>query len=343
MREAMHAAVFKGQNLPLVLEKISIPRPGKDQLLLRVRACGICGSDIHESAATRIQPGTVLGHEFSGEVIEIGEDVQNWSIGDRLTALPSISCGRCDACQIGDLLYCKYVVSLGFDVNCNGGYAEYLCVGASSAIKIDDNVSYAKAAAIEPLAVGLDALRRAKLKPGESVLIIGAGPIGLTIAHWARFFGATHVVVSEKNATRMDLAKKMGATHVINGGTAKDVRNEYFDVVKNRPDVIFEAVGIPGMIKACIDMAPYNGRIVVVGVCQTEDTFMPRSALVKRLSIIFSAGYTADDYSTIVKLISQGRIDPEPMLTHQISMSELPNMFERLRNPTDEVKVIITP
>jgi (R,R)-butanediol dehydrogenase/meso-butanediol dehydrogenase/diacetyl reductase len=177
----------------------------------------------------------------------------------------------------------------------------------------------------------------------DAVLIIGAGPIGLAVATWARHFGLTHVVVSEMNPKRLALAEKMGATATISAAQEPDVIAAYQRHTGRRPSVIFEAVGIPGMIQRCIEMAEPDSRIVVVGVCQETDSFEPMQCIFKTLQLIFVLGYTVADYATILTLLEQGRISVDPLISHRITLEELPEVFEKMRRPTDQMKVIVEP
>jgi (R,R)-butanediol dehydrogenase/meso-butanediol dehydrogenase/diacetyl reductase len=196
---------------------------------------------------------------------------------------------------------------------------------------------------IEPLAVGIHAVRVADLKAGSRVLIIGAGPIGLTVALWARFFGAGEVVVSEMAATRVELARQMGATGVITpdpGADAESLGAQFADLAGGPPDIIFECVGAPGLLQQCIELAPQRGKIIPVGVCEQPDAITPFFGLVKELQIQFAIAYTRDDFETCIAMLAEGRIDVSPMITDVVSLEELPQAFEALRTPSHQCKVL---
>ncbi len=335
----MKAAVFKEVGKPMVVEEVADPTPGDDQLVVKVGYCGICGTDLHstrEGAAT-VACDSILGHEFVGEVVEVGKSLKNqWGKDDRVCSLPFLSCGKCVQCVTGRPFECAELKCTGLDVP--GGFAEYVTTGALETILLPDQLEMESAAVIEPLAVGLHAVRVAEMKAGQRVLITGGGPVGLAVALWARFLGARDVVVSEFAEKRRELATQLGATAVID--PSKDLAEQFADATGGEPDMIFECVGVPGLIQQCVEMAPRHCKIVGVGVCEQPDTFMPFLALVKELQFQFAIAYTRDDFETVVAMLAQGRIDPSPMITDVISLEEMPAAFEALRTPSTQCKVL---
>jgi len=323
----------------MVVETVADPAPEADQLVVKVSYCGICGTDLHstrEGAAT-VACDSILGHEFAGEVVEVGTSLKNqWQRGDRVCSLPFLSCGKCLACVNGRPFECAQIKCTGLDVP--GGFAEYVTTGALETIRLPDHLSMENAALIEPLAVGLHALRVAGMKAGQRVLITGAGPIGLAVALWARFLGARDVVISEFAEQRKQLATQLGATAVID--PAGDLAAQFLDTTGGTPDMIFECVGVPGLVQQCVEAAPRHGKIVVVGVCEHPDTFMPFLALVKELQFQFAIAYTRDDFETVIAMLAQGRIDASAMVTDIVSLEEMPAAFEALRTPSHQCKVL---
>ena len=341
-RTKMRAAIFRSKGQPLVIENIPIPQPGPGQVLVEVKACGICGSDIHAVKADWTPENIVMGHEFSGVVAAIGEGVKGCRVGDRVLPLPQVSCGKCTACLTGNTFECSTWEPIDYNPKYNGGYAEYVVVGELDAIALPDNIDFVDAAALQPMAVGLNTVRRAGLTIDDQVLIIGGGPIGLAIAQWARFLGISHVVVSEMLENRGEVALQMGATGTIDPMQDKDVSAAFERIAGKRPTVIFEVVGIPGMIQRCVEMAEPRSRIVVVGMCQETDRFEPMQCILKHLDLIFPYFFQISEYRYVLEMMKQSRIDPSPMITHTIKLDELPEMIEAMGKPADQIKVIVT-
>lgn len=340
----MKAAVFKQVGEPLQVESVADPVPRSDGLVVKVAYCGVCGTDLHATreGLTTACCDQILGHEYVGEVVEVGKQADgNWQIGDRVCAMPFIACGRCLPCAAGRFFECQDKKVAGVDAP--GGFAEYVNTGCRETLQLPDALNFESAALLEPLAVGIHAVRVADVKAGSRVMVIGAGPIGLTVALWARFFGAREVVVSELASTRADLAMKMGATAVIRpdpGAGAEALLQQFSDVAGGAPDVIFECVGAPGLLQQCIEMAPQRGKIIPVGVCEQPDNIMPFFGLVKELQIQFAIAYTRDDFETCLAMLGEGRIDVAPMITDVVSLDELPAAFEALRAPSHQCKVL---
>ncbi len=340
----MKAAVFHEAGKPLSIERVPDPRPGPTDLILKVRNCGICGSDLHASKAgstMAVPRGTIMGHEFSGEVVEAGKDVTGrWKTGDRACALPVMACGKCLMCLKGTGWFCENgatIIGLG---QAGGAYAEHVRVRSFETLKLPQSVSFREGALVEPLAVGLHAVKKANMEPGSDVVVLGAGPIGLAVTLWARFMGARHVVVSERAPDRIKMAEKFGATAVI------DPDGDVKDQVKKaaggrRPSVVFECVGVPGMIQQCIGLAPTFGKVVVVGVCDQPDTFMPSAALFRELDMQFVIGYERADFEFVIDLLAKDRIDAEALVTDVVSFDGFADAFEGLRTPSHQCKVML--
>ncbi len=340
----MKAAVFEAVGKPLEVKTVDDPTPEPGGLVMKVGYCGVCGTDLHATreGLTTACCGQILGHEYVGEIVEVGKEAEgDWQVGDKVCAMPFIACGKCLACVSGHFFECQDKKVPGVDAP--GGFAEYVATGARETIRLPDELDLETAALVEPLAVGIHAVRVADLKAGSRVMVIGAGPIGLTVALWARFFGARDVVVSEMASTRAALAQQMGATAVIQPDPAADAEallGQVMDVTGAPPDIIFECVGAPGLLQQCIEMAPQRGQIVPVGVCEQPDTIMPFFGLVKELRVQFAIAYTEDDFETCLQMLAERRIDVSPMVTDVVSLEELPEAFEALRTPSHQCKVL---
>lgn len=341
----MRAAVFARAGEALSIEDVSDPEPLPHEIVLKVTACGICGSDLHATQGHPSFPmpaGTVLGHEFAGEIAELGNEVHGeWAVGDRVCALPSISCGTCPNCRAG-VSPCAQSHATGLG-DVPGAYAEYVRIGPMQTIRLPDGVTDEDGATVEPLSVGLHAVQKAALGAGDNVLILGAGPIGLACALWARFLGARNVIVSELSAGRAALASEFGATDLIDASKEENPVATYVARTGSAPDVIFEAVGVPGMLQRCTEIAAPRSRIVVVGVCMEMDQLLPIGAILKELQFNFVLGYNIDDFRFTVDMLDQERITSAPMVTDRVSLDELPEAFEALRRPSTQCKVMLKP
>src|SRR5574342_491058 len=339
----MKAAVLREAKKLMEIEEVPDPTPGAAELILKVESCGICGSDLHVSDLPGALPaGTVMGHEFSGVVAEVGrEAAQRFRVGERVCALPFIACGRCGPCLTGDASRCPTIQTTGLG-QIPGAYAEYVRVGQHEALRLPESVGHRQGAMVEPLAVGLHAVEKADLSPGANVLVIGAGPIGLCVALWSRFFGARAVVVSEKAPGRRDLAARFGATDAIDPAS-EDVASTFAKRAGGPPDVVFECVGVRGLIQESMTLARDRGRVVVVGVCVVPDTFMPATGILKELDLRFAIAYQRRDFELTLSLLEQGRISSEAMVTDVVDLARFPAAFEALKQPSTQCKVSLEP
>ena len=283
-----------------------------------------------------------MGHEFSGEVVEVGKDAgSGWKIGDRVTAQPFSGCGRCPACLAGRAYRCQSVTNRA-SLAQPGAYAEYTRVGANASFRLPEAASFDEGALVEPLAVGLNAVEKARMQPGDTVLIVGAGPVGLAVATWCRFFGARHIIVSDLVSARADQATRFGATAAIDA-SREDVRSTVEAISGTQPRVIFDCVGVPGSLQAVIDQAPFDAHIVVVGLCMASDTFFPTKALTKELSLDFAFVYRREHFAMVLDMIGARRIDAASMVTDHTDLANFPDAFQALKTPSQDIKVMLSP
>ena len=342
------AAVFHGPGQKLAIEEVADPQPGQGHVLMRVEACGVCGSDLHatQEGVFLQEDGTILGHEFAGEVI--ASDDPAVPVGLRATAVPVNACDDCRAMGYGscrnDLgILCPENVITGFGLSVQGAYSETVRVGAEQIVPLPEGVSYDEGALVEPLAVGLHAVDAADIPLGGRVLIIGAGPIGLAVAAFARLRGAGAVVVSEYAPARRAAAESFGADHVIDPAATEDVGAAFAAAAGGAPDVIFDCVGVPGILQQAIDLSRPRGTIVVVGVCMKPDEFVPLSATFKELRVQFVLGYLDSDFARVLDMMGRGLIAATAMITDTTDLAGLPDAFEGLRHPRDQIKLMIPP
>jgi 2-desacetyl-2-hydroxyethyl bacteriochlorophyllide A dehydrogenase len=326
----MRAAVVNESHTFDIVE-VPDPAPNAGELLLRVGACGICGSDL--KAVANMPAGLVMGHEFAGEVVAIGSGVEGWREGVAACALPLIGCGRCVPCLTGDVAHCATVDMVGVGGS-SGGYSEFVRVSARESFALPEGIGTDLGALVEPLAVGLHAVERARIQADDRVLVIGAGPVGLAVTLWARHMGARRLVVSDPVAARRAAAAAFGATATVDPGTG-DLGAPY--------DLVFECVGTPGMIATAVGEAAVHGRVIVAGVCTKPDPFIPVIAVMKELAMHFVVYYRRQDFAYVVDMLAQGRIDPSGFVTDRVGLDAFPAAFEALKTPSTQCKVLVQP
>jgi threonine dehydrogenase-like Zn-dependent dehydrogenase len=333
----MKAALFDTVGRPLRVDTIGDPSPASDEVLLRVAACGICGSDLHmteDPETFGIGQGVVLGHEFAGEVVALGSDVTEFAKGNRVAVAPTWGCGHCDSCRAGEPAWCPEMRLIG------GGYAEYATVAARQCRKLPHDLPLAEGALAEPTSIGLHAVIRSGLKPGDKALILGAGPIGLLTAFWARRMGASHVVVADINEYQKARAEAVGATGFAISGP--DLASTFADQAGGPPDIVFECVGKKGLIDFACQVARVHGTVVGVGLCVGGDAWDPFAVLSKELTIVMSAFFNMHEFETAIDVLAtDGQYRPQALITERIGLGGVPETFEALRNRTTQCKVLI--
>lgn len=335
----MKAVIFDAVGSPLRIDTIPEPDPAPDEVVLRIAACGICGSDLHiteDPAPFGIGPGFVLGHEVAGEVVDAGRDVAALRPGDRVAVVPMRGCGRCEACGRGDPARCPKMVLIG------GGYAEYVTVAARQCRILPDEVALEDGALAEPLSVALHCVVRSGMRPGDRVAILGAGPIGLLVAYWARRMGALQVVVADIHEHQRERALALGATGFALSG--EGLAENLADLCGGAPDIVFECVGRRGLIGAAVAAVRLQGTVVGVGLCIGGDTWDPFVALSKEVSLLFSVFFhQRNEFGVALDALRGGPFAPQALITDRIDLSPVPQIFESLRRRTTQCKVLIQP
>ena len=331
----MKAAIYPGQGRSIVIEHLPDPRPRADEVLIKVHRCGICGTDL---TMTRGGPwdfgaGVQFGHEYAGEIVEVGEQVTGLRIGERISVLPSPACGRCTACRThGNHVLCQNKPGTAMV-----GFAELARVPANLLTKLPDTLSMSDGALIEPLAISLYGVKFARVQPGDSVLVLGAGTVALYAIYWARRLGAGRIVAMSRSERRRDLALEMGASAFVPFGP--DEAGEVREALGGAPQVILEAVGAEGMLSKAVQHAGPFGRIISLGFCTTPDPVIPALGSYKCVSIQFTVGYSMTEFIYIADQMDQGHADPKAIITREIPLLELPSMMSELRGPNIETKV----
>lgn len=333
----MRAAIFKEAGQPVVIEERPDPKPGPDEVVVKVGRCGICGSDVHmtEKHAFSFAAGSALGHEFAGEVVEVGSAVKQLKPGDIISAMPMAGCGTCAACVAGHPVACPQWHMM------MGGFAHYTVAKAALATKLPAALSLEDGALVEPVACSLHTVKMGGIEPGARVLVLGAGGVGLGAVFWARRLGAGKIAVVARSDWRKPMALGMGAdAFVVSDDNLAANVNE---ALGGPPDIVFEAIGSPGIIAQAIDLVRPRGTVVVAGCCTQPDSFVPFLAMFKELRLQFVSAYTLQDFQITVDAMDRGALEARTMVTDTLPLDAMPAALESLRAGGRHCKILIDP
>ena len=358
----MRAAIFR--NGEIIVDTLPEPTPGPGQVLVRTLACGICGSDLHArkhahrmAELTRHFPGRkpmdltrdiVFGHEFCCEVLDFGPSTQRrFKPGTRICSLPA-------------LLTPQGPVGIGYSNDNTGGYAERMLLSEALLLEVPNGLAAEHAALTEPLAVGVHAVEKAAVRGNEVPLVIGCGPVGLAVIAALKLKGLHPIVAADYSPARRALAAQLGADVVVDPAqsgpyatwadhaamsaeekAARPPLQAFLPAL--RPALIFECVGIPGLIQQVFEGAPRDARIVVVGVCMETDRSEPMLGIMKELNVQYVLGYTPDEFARSLRLIADGEVDAAAMVTATVGLDGVAQAFADLANPEAQTKIIVEP
>lgn len=327
----------------LRVEKIEEVKSKNGSVVFKVEACGICGSDLHyfESGEPN---GLVLGHEFAGTVIDPGNS--NLSVGDRVTGLPISPCGVCNACKSDNPQYCKLTWSkaVGLSLYNSGAYAEISSCRSDMIKKLPDNMSFDEAAMVEPSSVSLHAVNLAKIKAGESVLIVGGGIIGLMCAEFAKLNGAKYIAIIETNPLRGEKAIKYGAINEYYNALDKETIPNLMAKTVGGFDVVLECSGNSAAVSEAIMAVRPGGTIVMVGVSLTPVTVPLVMSVMGEVTMQGAIAYTVKEFEDCIDLIANKKIDVLKYIDDRVGLDGVEHAFLRLTNGNDPaVKIIIHP
>jgi (R,R)-butanediol dehydrogenase/meso-butanediol dehydrogenase/diacetyl reductase len=335
----LRAAFLKGPR-KIVVQDTADPKPKPDHVIVKVRYCGICGSDLH-AYESGIYSG-IIGHEFSGEIESIGESVKGWKIGDRVTANANIFDNTCYYCRRAETNLCMSLLGIG--VTAPGAFAERVPVRFDLLRKLSDNVSFEEGTLVEPLATPLRAVRYS-VRFADTVLVMGAGPIGLFALECSRIGGATKVYVSEVSATRSETAKKLGADKVFDP-TKVRLDRELLQLTGGiGPDVVIETTAKPDVIRSSESIVRKGGIVMIVGLCPVDVPTNYIGVAVHETQIKGVYNYSVEDFELAARLIEQRQLDVSSMVSDKIGLSEIVEKgFEELLRPEkNHIKILVDP
>jgi len=325
------------------------PAPGDGEVLVRVRACGICGSDIHgwDGSTGRRRPPLIMGHEASGEIAATGPGVTRWKKGDRVTFDSTIFCGECAYCRAGQVNLCDNRRVVGVsppEYRQHGAFAEYVALPTRILYAVPDQLTYAQAAMIEPVSIAIHAVQRVKIAPTDTAVVVGSGMIGLFVIQALRWAGASRIIAVDLEDNRLALARELGATDTINSGAGDPVA-EIMRLTGGRgADLAFEVVGISPTLNLALAALRRGGSAVLVGNLSAKTDFPMQAVVTRELSVLGTCS-SAGEYPVCLDLIARGVIRVEPMISAVAPLTEGVDWFKRLsaKDGGKYMKVILQP
>lgn len=325
------------------LREVPSPEPGPGEVLLRVRAAGVCGSDVHgfTGSTGRRRPGVVMGHEFVGTVEALGEGVRERREGERVVVQPIISCGVCPACREGRPNLCAQRKGIGWSVN--GGYAEFVSVPERNTLVLPEGVSWHAGALIEPLAVALHGVNVTPLNLGDTAVVLGAGPIGLLCVLALKLRGAGRVLVSDLSARRLALARQLGADDTLHAE-----REDLLEAVRARTngrgaDAVLEAVGLSATAAHSVRLAKSGGAVTWIGNSAPEVALPMQEVVTRELTVRGAYAFT-QEFARALDLLASGRLNVAPLIERVAPLEEGPQLVHDLAcGDLDAVKVVLEP
>lgn len=337
----MPAAVYRGQRT-VAVEKVPVPDAGPEEVLVEVSHCGICGSDLHMVLEGWGAPGSISGHEYSGIVARVGSRVEGWAPGDRVVGGPSRGCGRCDPCRAGRANLCAVRPKSGVDPFV-GAFARYKVAGSSALYRIPDELDLRTAALTEPLAVAVHGVRRVGPRPSGRALVTGAGPIGLLTVAVLRAAGVRRITVSEPGRKRKVLARKVGATEVIDPERLA-VPALPMDVVDHPYQMAFECSGRPEAMELAAANLDRGSTLVLLGTGMERPKFDPNRIILNELVVTGAVEYTPEDYTAALDLLATGRVPAEVLIEPEDQpLDRLQWAMEQLGHGELAGKVLVVP
>jgi len=347
----MKALVLEDYN---TLRYIDVPEPaiGPEDVLVRVAACGICGSDVHglDGSTGRRQPPVIMGHEAAGTIAAVGSAVSGWSVGDRVTFDSTISCGRCGYCREGRVNLCDDRRVLGVscgEYRCDGAMAEYMAVPQRVLYRLPEGLSFEAAATVEPLSVAVHAVERLRAHLGSTAVVVGAGVIGLLTVQALRAAGCGRVLAVDVDESRLEAAKQLGAEEGIDSTgdqTPESIRQRVREWAGgDGVDVVVEAVGIGETVNLAIGAVRKGGAVGLVGNV-TPEVHWPLQTVVTRELSVYGSCASAGEYPVCLELLAKGAVDVGPIISEVVPLRHGARAFERLRRSEPGlIKVILVP
>lgn len=332
----MKSAVFYGRH-DIRVEDTTCPKVGEHDVLIEVKACGICGTDVHiyegDKGAAEVTPPTILGHEFAGVVVEVGSAVQTYQIGDRVCIDPNCYCGTCTPCRNGLVHFCEHMIGYGTTVH--GGFAQFCAVNERQVYKLGEHTTFAQGAMAEPVACCLHGIDLCNMQPGQTVIIIGAGMIGLLMVQLAKLAGAANVICLEPVAGKRDIAIRLGADICIDP-IQEHVEQRLLEEGVPWVHTVIECVGRPATIQQAISLCSPRGTIMMFGLTKPDEEIHVKPFEIFQKEITLTSSFINPlTQQRALDLIDSGRLDVSSMIYDICSLEKLEDI---LRDPTLRAK-----
>ena len=329
------------------LVEMPTPEPQTAKAVVDISYCGICGTDVHAFVSGAPYNPAICGHEWVGHVSGVGQGVDHVREGDRVAIGVATACGQCASCQQGNTTHCEIAfagaIGVGPLAAPHGGFASAICFDAQRLYHVPPALSDVEAGLLEPATVAVHAVRRTPMNLGDSVIVIGGGPIGLLVAQAAKINGAGTVILLEPESARRSLGANIGADLVLDP-TAKD----YAEAISNHlghagADVVFECAGVPATIQQAVDLSRRGGTVSLVGVASGAASIDAAGWLVKEINLTSSIAYLHEDFEICKHLVANQRMQLQPLHTSTVGLAELETAFTRLAQNPSEVKILVDP
>jgi 2-desacetyl-2-hydroxyethyl bacteriochlorophyllide A dehydrogenase len=342
----VRAAVFKGVE-DIQVEEVPAPEAGAGDIVVRVHACGICGSDLHTyQHGSFVQPGQVMGHEFVGEVVQVGNEVEGVAVGDRVTASPVVPCMECARCKEGRYNLCGVAWATGIAYGRPGGFAEFVQIPSAvlgeNVFVLGQEVSDEGGALVEPLAVAVHAVRLVEPVEGKTSLVLGLGTIGLQVVQVLRARGAGRIIGLDLSETRIQAAAALGA-EALDGSEGAGAALAGALGEGDEIDLVFECSGAPAAAAAALEHVRAGGTIVVLALYDDPVTFDPTALVQREVRLQGSIAYTSEDFREAVRLLSTGEAEVGPLVTHRKPLEQIRDAFSVQLQKDESIKVLVTP
>jgi 2-desacetyl-2-hydroxyethyl bacteriochlorophyllide A dehydrogenase len=337
----MRVGVYRGIR-SIAVEEAPEPVAGPSDIVLDVKACGICGSDLHTYLeGALVQPGQVLGHEFAGEVVEVGADVTGIAAGDRVTGIPIQPCGACRRCAEGLGHLCEHMHETGIGFGIPGAFADRLRIPnatlGANVHRLPDELSYSDGASVEPLGIAVHSVRRAGAQAGQGALVLGLGTIGLHVAQVLRARGVDPVLGIDLSPLRRRFAAELGVVALTGAG-------EVEGALQGRElDLVFECTGVPELVQGSFELVRPRGTVVIVALYDRPATIDTMYFMHKELTMVASVMVTPEDFRESLELLRSGRAVGERLVTQRAALAELPDAFALQCDKDTTIKVMVAP